>query len=79
MRIGEAATRTGVSPRALRYDEERGLVISQRSSSGQRHYPEGVIARVRLIQLLFAAIIAASDAVTSGTNASGSANAGAAS
>lgn len=55
MRIGEAASRAGVSPRALRYYEERSLITAQRSASGQRHYPEGVVDRVRLIQLLYAA------------------------
>lgn len=55
MRIGEAANRSGVSPRAMRYYEERGLVTSQRSAAGQRHYSQEVVARVRLIQLLYAA------------------------
>lgn len=55
MRIGEAATKAGVSPRAMRYYEERGLVTSQRSPAGQRHYSPEVVARVRLIQLLYAA------------------------
>lgn len=39
----------------MRYYEERGLVTSERTSGGQRHYSGGVIARVRLIQLLYAA------------------------
>ena len=55
MRIGEVATRAGVSPRALRYYEERSLIVSERSPSGQRRYSEEVVARVRLIQLLYAA------------------------
>ena len=55
MRIGEAASRAGVSPRALRYYEERSLIASQRSPGGQRHYPEAVVDRVRLIQVLYAA------------------------
>ena len=55
MRIGEAAKRAGVSPRALRYYEERSLIASRRSPSGQRWYSEEVVARVRLIQLLYAA------------------------
>lgn len=55
MRIGELATRTGVSVRALRYCEEQHLLDSERSPSGQRHYPESAVDRVRLIQQLYAA------------------------
>ena len=55
MRIGELAERTGVSVRALRYYEEQGLLAAQRSDSGQRHYQEHAIGRVRLIQQLYAA------------------------
>jgi DNA-binding transcriptional MerR regulator len=55
MRIGEVAARSGVSVRSLRYYEERQLLNSTRSSSGQRHYGDGAIERVRLIQLLYAA------------------------
>ena len=55
MRIGEVAERAGVSPRALRYYEERDLLPAERSSSGQRHYPEAAVERVRLIQRLYAA------------------------
>lgn len=55
MRIGELAERTGVSVRALRYYEEQGLLASERSQSGQRHYPDQAADRVRLIQQLYAA------------------------
>ncbi|MEV8022730.1 MerR family transcriptional regulator [Streptomyces sp. NPDC086554] len=55
MRIGELATRTGVSVRALRYYEEQHLLASERSASGQRHYAERAVDRVRLIQQLYAA------------------------
>ncbi|GAA2811722.1 MerR family transcriptional regulator [Crossiella cryophila] len=55
MRIGELAARTGVSVRALRYYEEQQLLVSARSASGQRHYPEGAVGRVQLIQQLYAA------------------------
>jgi DNA-binding transcriptional MerR regulator len=55
MRIGELAARTGVSVRALRYYEEQGLLVADRSPSGQRHYPGGAAERVRLIQQLYAA------------------------
>ncbi|MFD4987930.1 MerR family transcriptional regulator [Streptomyces sp. NPDC058374] len=55
MRIGELATRTDVSVRALRYYEEHGLLTADRSPSGQRHYPAGAVDRVHLIRQLYAA------------------------
>ncbi|MGN9777715.1 MerR family transcriptional regulator [Micromonospora sp. H33] len=55
MRIGEVAAAAGVSTRALRYYEEHGLLSSERSPSGQRHYTEDAVERVRWIQALFAA------------------------
>jgi DNA-binding transcriptional MerR regulator len=58
MRIGELATEAGVSVRALRYYEEQGLLRSERSTSGQRHYAAGSADRVRLIQQLYAAGLA---------------------
>ncbi|MBT2588400.1 MerR family transcriptional regulator [Arthrobacter sp. ISL-95] len=38
MRIGELATKTGVSVRSLRYYEQQGLLEPQRTSSGHRFY-----------------------------------------
>ena len=55
MRIGELAGKCGVSVRALRYYEEQSLLEAERSASGQRHYPEAAVDRVRLIQLLYGA------------------------
>jgi DNA-binding transcriptional MerR regulator len=55
VRIGELATRAGVSVRALRYYEERNLLAADRSQGGQRHYPESAVDRVQLIQRLYAA------------------------
>ncbi|MEU4555041.1 MerR family transcriptional regulator [Micromonospora violae] len=55
MRIGELATKTGVSVRALRYYEEQGLLTAARSGGGQRHYLDDAIDRVYLIQMLYAA------------------------
>jgi len=55
MRIGELASRTGVSVRSLRYYEEQGLLTSTRSFSGQRHYTDDEVERVTLIQRLYAA------------------------
>lgn len=55
MRIGELASRAGVSVRSLRYYEEQGLLTSTRSASGQRHYTDHEVERVAFIQRLFAA------------------------
>ncbi|SEH03183.1 DNA-binding transcriptional regulator, MerR family [Nonomuraea solani] len=55
MRIGELASRAGVSVRSLRYYEEQGLLTSTRSSSGQRHYTDHEVYRVTFIQRLYAA------------------------
>ncbi|MER5280605.1 MerR family transcriptional regulator [Streptomyces sp. NPDC002809] len=55
MRIGELASRAGVSIRSVRYYEEQGLLASNRSSSGQRHYTDDEVERVAFIQRLYAA------------------------
>ncbi|WP_435207626.1 MerR family transcriptional regulator [Micromonospora sp. bgisy143] len=55
MRIGELASHTGVSVRALRYYEEQSLLVPERSGGGQRHYDETAVDRVQLIQTLYAA------------------------
>lgn len=55
MRIGELASRVGVSVRSVRYYEEQGLLTSTRSPSGQRHYTESEVERVAFIQQLYAA------------------------
>lgn len=55
MRIGELASRAGVSVRSLRYYEEQGLLTSTRSASGQRHYTDEEAERVTFIQRLYAA------------------------
>ena len=60
MRIGELAERAKVSPRALRYYEEHDLLTSERTSGGQRTYPAEAVARVRLIQQLYAAGLSSS-------------------
>ena len=63
MRIGELAERTGVSVRSLRYYEEQQLLLSTRTSGGQRLYAEDAIDRVRLIQLLYAAGVTSKNVV----------------
>jgi MerR family redox-sensitive transcriptional activator SoxR len=47
--IGELAARSGVATSALRYYESRGLIASERASSGHRRYPRAVIRRVAFI------------------------------
>ncbi|HYQ68279.1 MerR family transcriptional regulator [Actinophytocola sp.] len=55
MRIGELAAKTGVTPRALRYYEEMGLLRPDRTTSGQRVYGAAALERVGLIRELYAA------------------------
>jgi DNA-binding transcriptional MerR regulator len=55
MRIGELATRAGVSTRALRYYEEQRLLEPERTRTGHRMYAEADVARVQIIQELFTA------------------------
>lgn len=55
MRIGELAEATGASARSLRYYEERGLLESERSASGQRRYGPEAVEKVRWIRQLLAA------------------------
>jgi DNA-binding transcriptional MerR regulator len=54
LRIGEVAERTGVTPRTIRYYEERGLLghDDQRPKGGHRLYTEGDVTRLaELIRL----------------------------
>lgn len=60
MRIGDLSAATGASARSLRYYEEQGLLASERSSGGQRHYPDLAVERVTLIQSLLAAGLSSS-------------------
>ena len=53
MRIGDLAEQTGVSVRSLRYYEEQGLLVAQRTGRGQRTYDEDAVARVRLLRQLY--------------------------
>ncbi|MEU7043998.1 MerR family transcriptional regulator [Streptomyces varsoviensis] len=55
MRIGELSARTGASRRSLRHSEEQSLLVSSRSPSGQRHYEDEHVQRVRLVQAFLAA------------------------
>ena len=47
--IGEVSARSGVAASALRFYEERGLIRSERASSGHRRYARPVIRRVAFI------------------------------
>jgi DNA-binding transcriptional MerR regulator len=55
VRIGELSARSGVSPRSLRYYEERGLLASERTAGGHREYGEDAVERVDRVQCLLGA------------------------
>jgi DNA-binding transcriptional MerR regulator len=55
IRIGEVARGAGVSVRAVRYYEQQGLLIAERSASGQRLYRQDAVTLVRFFQQMFAA------------------------
>lgn len=55
MRIGELAKRTGVSIRALRYYEEKGLLKPDRTPSGYRIFTHADVRTVAHTQTLLAA------------------------
>ncbi|MEU6717888.1 MerR family transcriptional regulator [Nonomuraea sp. NPDC046802] len=55
MKIGTFADRAGVSTRALRYYEEKGLLHPERTSAGYRVYTGEDIETVRRIRVLLAA------------------------
>ncbi|WP_411125319.1 MerR family transcriptional regulator [Streptomyces sp. x-19] len=52
MRIGDAAAASGLTPRALRYYEQRGLLTARRTPSGHRDYGQHDIERLRAIREL---------------------------
>ncbi len=53
MRIGDLARQTGASVRSLRYYEEQGLLVAERTGSGQRTYADEAVARVLLLRQLY--------------------------
>ncbi|NNG36240.1 MerR family transcriptional regulator [Nakamurella aerolata] len=55
MKIGKLAARSGVSVRALRYYEERGVLVPDRTPSGYRVFTPADVRRVAHIQTLLAA------------------------
>ncbi|WP_415852623.1 MerR family transcriptional regulator, partial [Streptomyces albus] len=50
MRIGDAAALVGVTPRALRYYEQRGLLRVRRNAVGHREYDEAELRRLRVVR-----------------------------
>ena len=50
MQISEASRVTGVSPRALRYYESEGLIVSGRCVNGFRDYCQSTIDQVLVIR-----------------------------
>lgn len=55
MLISELAERTGLSTRALRHYEDRGLLVPERDSNGYRIFEEDDITRVAQIKTMIAA------------------------
>jgi DNA-binding transcriptional MerR regulator len=52
MRIGELARRAGVTPKALRYYEQVGLLGAERLPNGYRDYDERDVRLVREVRAL---------------------------
>lgn len=52
LRVGELATRTGVSARMLRHYETQGILSAQRSSTGQRLFESDAAEQVQYIREL---------------------------
>ncbi|SKC82593.1 DNA-binding transcriptional regulator, MerR family [Krasilnikoviella flava] len=55
MRIGELARLAGVSARALRHYEDRGLLVPGRTGGGYREYADTDVARVAQITAMISA------------------------
>lgn len=55
VRIGELSRLTGASRRLLRYYEEQGLIVPERTINGYREYDERYVDRVQQIRGLLAA------------------------
>lgn len=50
MNIGEAAERSGLPPKTIRYYEDIGLVNPGRQGNGYRDYTSGDVHRLRFVQ-----------------------------
>ena len=49
--IGQVVERTGVTPSALRFYEQQGLITAERSGGNQRRYARDVLRRVAFIRV----------------------------
>ncbi|RRH94272.1 redox-sensitive transcriptional activator SoxR [Mesorhizobium tamadayense] len=47
--ITDVSQRSGVASSALRFYEERGLIVSKRAGSGHRRFPRSVLRRIAFI------------------------------
>ncbi|WP_405801545.1 MerR family transcriptional regulator [Streptomyces sp. NBC_01506] len=61
MRIGDAAAAAGLTPRALRYYEQEGLLRARRMASGHRRYGPEDVHRLRAVRRLLEAGLTISD------------------
>jgi DNA-binding transcriptional MerR regulator len=50
MRIGELASRAGVTPKAVRYYEQLGLVTARRTASGYRDFDDASLDVIEMIR-----------------------------
>lgn len=48
--IGDLSARSGIAPSALRYYEEVGLIVSERTTGNQRRYPRHMLRRIAFIR-----------------------------
>jgi MerR family redox-sensitive transcriptional activator SoxR len=48
--IGQVASRTGVATSALRFYEDRKMIVSERTDGNQRRYPRSVLRTVSVIK-----------------------------
>jgi MerR family transcriptional regulator, redox-sensitive transcriptional activator SoxR len=48
--IGELSERSGIATSAIRYYEERDLVVSRRTTGNQRRYPRATLRRLAFIR-----------------------------
>ena len=51
MRIGQLSEATAVSRDTLRFYEQRGLIVAQRSANGYRDYPAETVQLVQFIKV----------------------------
>ena len=49
MTIADVARRSGVAASALRFYEQRGLIVSERTGAGHRRFPRAVLRRIAFI------------------------------